>query len=531
VDRVIALVALRWRMELRGFRRTPERVAGMVILAPLLLLSSVFGATVAFVGSRTLAAAEGGLALPVLSGLATVIGLFWMLSPLLSGLSLAETHDVTRLLHFPIPPSALVVSSLVANLVQPLVLAKMPVALGVAAGVVSRPAWLPLSAVGVGLSFVFMLAAVQAMGLLLLGVARNRRFHDLALFFGLGLGFLVSVAPFLVFAAGPAPLRFIHAVAVESDVFALSPFAWGIRAAVHGGRGDLAGFALNATAAAGAIAAAMGVSGLLIHRIYRGEVDLGGAVSGDARPGRMVFAGPIGTLFEKDLRVAWRDPALKAGLFVGLMGPLLFALFFSQAATGGGAGAVLMLSVFVGMSIFGTNTFGMERRGVGLLLSFPVERWRILVAKNAAAMVLRVPGLTMLFVVSAFLAPRLVPSALTSALVGLLFSAAIDNYVSILFPVPAPEPGRPVPNAGGRGLAFLALSGLFMASALALAAPFVFLGWLPVLLGSPWLSVAALPLALAGAVAVYSMLVAGAERLLARRERDVLERILVVEAA
>lgn len=530
MDRVIALVALRWRLELRGFRRTPERMAGMVLLAPLLLLSSVFAAVVAFVGSRTLAAADGGLALPVLSGMATAIGVFWMLSPLLSGLSLSETHDVTRLLHFPIPPGALVVSSLLANLLQPLVLAKMPVALGVAAGVVEHPSRFPLTLAGVGLSFVFMLAAVQATGLLLLGVARNRRFHDLALFVGLGLGFLVSVTPFLLITGGPRPLRILHALTVESDVFALSPFAWGIRAAVHGGRGDIAGFAFNAAAATAAIAAAMGASALLIHRIYRGEVDVGGTTAAEARPARMLFAGPLGTLFEKDLRAAWRDPALKAGLFVGLMGPLLFALFFSQTAAGGGTGAVLMLSVFVGMSIFGTNTFGMERRGIGLLMSFPVERWRILVAKNAAAMVLRLPGLVMLAVVSTFLAPRLVPGALTAALIGLLLSAAIDNYLSILFPVPAPEPGRPPSTAGGRGLSFLALSSVFLTGALALAAPFVFLAWLPVLLSSRWLWLATLPLALAGAGAVYFMLVTGAERLLLRRERDVLERILVVEA-
>ena len=35
--------------------------------------------------------------------LATIVGLFWMVSPLVSGLAIAETHDVSRLLHFPIP--------------------------------------------------------------------------------------------------------------------------------------------------------------------------------------------------------------------------------------------------------------------------------------------------------------------------------------------------------------------------------------------------------------------------------------------
>jgi hypothetical protein len=42
----------------------------------------------------------------------------------------------------------------------------------------------------------------------------------------------------------------------------------------------------------------------------------------------------------------------------------------------------------------------------------------------------------------------------------------------------------------------------------------------------PWLWVVTLPLALAGAGAVYAMLIAGAEKLLRRREPEVLERIL-----
>ena len=41
-----------------------------------------------------------------------------------------------------------------------------------------------------------------------------------------------------------------------------------------------------------------------------------------------------------------------------------------------------------------------------------------------------------------------------------------------------------------------------------------------------WLWVFTLPLALAGAAAVYAMLIAGAEKLLLRREPEVLERIL-----
>jgi hypothetical protein len=67
---------------------------------------------------------------------------------------------------------------------------------------------------------------------------------------------------------------------------------------------------------------------------------------------------------------------------------------------------------------------------------------------------------------------------------------------------------------------------MLLTLALITATPFVLLAWLPRLFSMPWLWVVTLPLALAGAGAVYAMLIAGAERLLRRREPEVLERIL-----
>jgi hypothetical protein len=124
--------------------------------------------------------------------------------------------------------------------------------------------------------------------------------------------------------------------------------------------------------------------------------------------------------------------------------------------------------------------------------------------------------------------PSHIPAALTVAVVCWLQAAGLDNYLSILFPVAAPAPGRSpyAGSAGGRGFGALALTALLLFAALALAGPFMFLAWLPLLLGSPWLWLVCLPLALAGALAVYAMLLAGAERLLVRREPELLERVL-----
>ena len=146
MDRLIGLVLLRWRMDLRGLRRTPERLAGLVVLVPFLALSRRLRDGRRHVGARTLGARDPALLLPLASMLATLIGFFWMVSPMLTGLALGETHDLSRLLIFPIPFWNLVASSLLANLLQPLVLAKMPVVMGLALGLAGSPATVPFTA-------------------------------------------------------------------------------------------------------------------------------------------------------------------------------------------------------------------------------------------------------------------------------------------------------------------------------------------------------------------------------------------------
>jgi hypothetical protein len=122
------------------------------------------------------------------------------------------------------------------------------------------------------------------------------------------------------------------------------------------------------------------------------------------------------------------------------------------------------------------------------------------------------------------------PAALVIAVVTALLAAGAENYVAILFPNPVPPPGgNPYGGAvsGPRGLvAVLVGMALFM-TAMLLATPFVLLAGLPLWLHATawwWVS---LPLALAGGVSVYALLVGGAEAVLSRREPELLERVLV----
>jgi ABC-2 type transport system permease protein len=529
VDRLIALVTLRWRLEMRALRWAPERLVGLLVAVPFAVILSVFATGAVYVGVRSLAASDPEMLPPLASAGATLVGLFWLLSPLLTGVALSETHDVSRLMHFPVPARTLVAASLLANLVQPAVLAKTPVVFGVALGASASAAAWPAALTGVWLSFAFILAADQTVTLVLHGLFRSRRARDIGLFVGLALGFGLSLLPVLFFVVGLPRLGFLRRLLLETDVFALSPFGWGVRAAIDAGRGNVPGFLAWAAAAAAAVAGCMAVAAVLVRRIHRGELDVGGpTVGADQRAGRILLPGTIGALLEKDLRVAWRDPALKASVFMSMAGPAFFLFFLFRSRSGASFGSgLLLMAALVGAASFGGNAFGLERRGIALLMSLPVERWRLLVAKNAGAILLRLPGILVLAGAALFTEPALLPAALTATLCAALVAAAVDNYFSILFPVSIPEPGKSLGAGGGRrGFAAAVTGALLFLGALVVSAPFVMLTWLPVGYGRPWLWLVTLPLAVAGAAAVYGMLVAGAASLLQRREPEVLERML-----
>ena len=526
MDRLIALLGLRVKTELRALSHTRERLIGALLALPGLLLGSLLMSFFAYAGLRALRVSSPETLMTVVAAAASVFGMLWALSPVLAGVAFAESHDMSRLLHFPIPLPQLVLSSLLANLLQPITLSQLPVLLAAALGLSRGLEYLPGALLGLLLSFALVLVGAQTAGLLLLGLARNRRLQDVALFLALGAGFLVSALPLLLLAGGGGALR---GALLLARPLAWSPFAWGARAAVHAGRGELLPALGLGAAAALALLSLVGVSAALIARVYRGELDLGTSGRAAGARARMPLEGSLGALLEKDMRTAWRDPGTRATLLLGLLGPALVLLLLSRSRMAAQGGAVMFLASYVGASAFGSNALGFERRGLGLLMLFPIPRWRVLVGKNLAALLLRLPGLLTLALALLLAAPlMLAPAALTVAVATFLIAAGVDNFFSILFPIAAPAPGKNpyAQSSGGRGLGTALLSGTFLLGALALSAPFALLAWLPLLLDSPRLWLLALPLSLAGAVAVYAMLVGGAARLLERREPDVLERVL-----
>jgi ABC-2 type transport system permease protein len=297
---------------------------------------------------------------------------------------------------------------------------------------------------------------------------------------------------------------------------------------VHASQGDLAGFLGWSALTLAAALAAFGVAVAVAHRLYRGELDVGEAPARAAHA-RIRLPGAMGALVEKDLRVAWRDPRLKAVTLSSVIGPLVLLFLLGQGSPEGvGPAQLVTVASIAGLGVVGSNALALERHGLGLLLGFPLDRLALLAAKNLAVLVLRGPALAALSLASLVLAGPLVAAAVaTIVLLTQVVASAADNFLQILFPVPVAAAGGD-PHAavsGTRGLGAVATALLSMGATLAVAAPFAFLAWLPELLGSRALFALTLPLALGGACAVYFMAASLAARLLWRREPELLARL------
>ena len=297
MDRLIALVAPALQLELRGPRgRASARSASAADACRSCCSSPASASFVAYVRASAAARARPA-ACRSLSRLATAGRLFWVLSPLLPGspsprpttcrgccTSRPAAHAGPRRC-WPTCRSRWSLAEL------PLLARRSPSAL---AGAAALPR--PLAGVAARPSS-FILAAAQVAGLVLHGLARNRRLHDVALFLGLGSASLEPAARRCCCRAARGRCRRARVVRRRTTCSRCSPFAWGVRAAVHAGPRRAA----RASRASRrgrwlAIAAALARLHVLIERIYRGELDLGRAAARGRVRARMWLPGALGAL-------------------------------------------------------------------------------------------------------------------------------------------------------------------------------------------------------------------------------------------
>ena len=404
MDRLIALVLLRWRLEMRALRRARASArSALLLVLPGCCSSPRIGARRP-AASRVRSAGRAptrSCCCPGSPRWPPLVGLFWMLSPLLAGLAIAETHDVSRLLHFPIPRAD----------AGDVVAARQPVAAhgaGRDARSIARPGrsrvagsaaracrspW-PASLLelrlhpGRGAGGGARCCTAPRATAALQDLATLRRAS--------GMGFVIGLLPLILLWGGARPLA--AAARVRPRHRRLRALA--LRLGRARGRARRARRPRRASPSRGGRA-------LLAIGAPDGAVrvpdppHLRGASSTWAAPpcaaaarARMRFAGRGGrAVREGPAHRRGAIPALKATLFIGLMGPLLFVFFLLQGVSSRRQPRAPVPGRCSSASPrFGSNAFGLERRGIALLMGFPVERWRILLGKNLGAILFRLPG-------------------------------------------------------------------------------------------------------------------------------------------
>lgn len=429
---------------------------------------------------------------------------------------------LTNVLHLPFSRAELLAFSFVTGVMVPLVF-EMPVLIGATAGLSPSLAMAPVIFLFVALSQAVLLGATYAVSLGMIVMTRRRWLSDLAAVFGVFVFLLPAVLmqPAVarrMFTPGGALLTFL------SEVAPLTPFGWAPRAAVFASRGDWLACAVFAGLAIALAVSLAGLSFYLLNRILDGDIQPDSPAANRAGS-RIWLPGGLGAMIENEIRTIWRLPLARASLVTSMVMPAIWVALISQRGGISDAGLLLIL-VLSGAGASNLFAF-MGRRAVTVFAS-PVWRGAILLSRNIADTILRVPMVVALSAILVFRGRGESVPALVAAIVCLwLVTAAMQNFASILRPYAIPfDRTNPLSSSDdGRQTAGSLMAMGFGLLAIPVSAPFLFLVWLGANRFEEY-AFALIPLAVFGAVAVYAACVDIGGRMLERRETDVLEKLV-----
>jgi hypothetical protein len=513
VKRVLLLLGLSFKTRMRGFASAGASSILLVLGALFYVTFTCLLGVAAFAALSQLRAAGVDRVAGAASLVVTLFGVFFLTRPLLLG-SLAG-GSLQNLLHLPIQRRELLLYSLLTGVVTPLIL-ESPVLIGAAMGAASHPGLVLLTLPLALIAHLTLLAGAHAMSLLAILIAHRAWIADLARILAFGVLLLPSLMSFRPARELVRPLA--------GPLMQLSPLGWAARAAVHAGAGDLRGSLIFAAPALLLLAGIVFVSLVLLNRVLDGEARDSQTAKAGSRRARVLLPGGLGALIETQVRSQLRTPAARMALF---MPTLMMAFFAFSLSRQSGAFSPFALVLF--MSLAGGNAFLMIGRGVALILGTPVSRASVLMASDAAAFIFRAPPILAIIAVVAWRSGPFEALSLAALALALIpVSTGVQHFVSILRPFSLPRDRlnpfaqRVDSRQSGHGL----LSLVATLATLVIASPFILLHWLSSRVAEGAYAPLLVGLGCLGAFAVYAVLIALAERLLVKRELQVLEVLL-----
>ncbi len=566
-DQLKILFGLKWRLTLRGYRRSRSAVIGALLFVLLFGPLALGGATgLGFLFVHVRAPYNEHVLRAVLLG----IYLFWVLAPLL-GYALNDSYDITRLFVYPVSVRRIFSGAIFGALLDMPTLLLLPTLLAAVIGFSHGIASAVLALIGVLLFLFHTLALSQAILLASAGVLRSRRFRDIVLV-------VLPLFWMAYYVASQTLTR--QMVSINWKAFVAGP-AWNAlsflppglaaRSIARAGAGDLLP-ALNFLALLSlATTLTVYAAGWLVKAAYEGEditvvvksrpaplarptarpatpgaaiLHRGESVSAAARPFGIVLPPVVEAMADKELKYLRRDPFFKITLMnlVYMMIVAVFAFLRGSLRHGGGGfnpagaspwglwGASGLL--LWGVTGFVFNTFGTEGGAASALFSFPSDRRQMLLGKNltilGALLAVNVVFLSILCAIAG--RPAMIAPLLCWTSLALVVLVAIGNLVSVYFPYRVALKGwRTRQQRANQGCAYTFLYLGATAVAFVMLLPVLAALLVPLqFIGAGWLALS-VPLAALYAGGLYLLSLRLAAPLLVEREFTIIEKLTQTE--
>ncbi|MCC6485194.1 MAG: hypothetical protein IT209_10145 [Armatimonadetes bacterium] len=446
---VSPLLALKWRLMIRGYLRNSTALVGVLVTVLVLLPTSILLGFGAFAALRF---SPPDYTAHILRAVMLSIYLLWVLTPLF-GYALNESYDLKRLFIYPLTMRQIFVGSVAGSLMDFTVLLLFPI-LG---AVVLSFTYGPFSFVFTGIVILLFLFQTLALGqaLMLLGqsLLSARRARDILIVLGplLGAGVYLAVRYF-----GEAATHFDWAGFLAGPVWgAVEWLPPGLAAhaivSVSCGQipGALAALALLVVLTIATVYAA----GALLHSAYMGSstqahgrgrkaLDQSGVTSSRTWSARLLPP-VVSAMFDKEIRYILREPYYKLTLtsvlyMVAISGMFLFTgrvqMFERESSFLIWGASVYILMVEMGIPY---NAFGTDGFASATLLSFPASRRQILLGKNLGHFVFLtlVNAVAMLVPVAVLHQWRLYGLLMLWLVLAVILMTAVGNPISVKLPV------------------------------------------------------------------------------------------------
>lgn len=477
-----------------GLRGDAGRQVGFAFSVAAAFLAAVAG----FGLLSLIRLAPYGVAVDLVSAAFAMFAVGWIVVPLMA-FGLDETLDPARLALFPLTTRQLATGMLAASAAGPWPLASLAALCGGVVALAHGVGGVLLGVPAVILQFAFCLTASRLVTTALSGALRSRRGRDLLAVAAIFAVLLVQV-PNLLLNRGLSgdPTRIL---AAAGEVLRWTPPGLAAHAIADGG---LIGVAeLIVVAMSVVVVAWLWIAALRYALVRPDSSNRGGASVRRSPTGRFLPGGLLGAVVAKELKYARREPRARvnwiSAVFVSAV--FMFSLRGPAGAAGTWAavGPVCLAAVVIGLQA--ANSFGIDGRSLwmnAVAFSTPRDLRTDLAGRHLAMAVVAVPLLALASLAAALAAGNaawaLVAAPTAWGVLGV--AVGIGSITSVTVPYTYPERLNAFAGAApGQGGQAFAASFVTMLVTGVLVLPIV----LPVLLGSGWWAVLAVPYGLAAA--------------------------------